>query len=187
MSAITATAISRHLSPVALPVRVTTGALVVVVLVVVTGSAGVASAIAFGCAAVAALVDARSRVVPDGLVLASALAPATLVATGAADGVAVVGGAAVLAMPLFLAHLASPRAMGFGDVKLAAALGAVLGLVDPWSGLVALCLAGALGAMTGLIGRRPDVPFAPALVVGAVLASLAAEPLSSLLTGGGVT
>jgi leader peptidase (prepilin peptidase) / N-methyltransferase len=64
-----------------------------------------------------------------------------------------------------------PVAMGFGDVKLAAALGAMLG----WEGfLVGLLYAVVLGAVVGVIQRAAGgsrfVPFGPFLVVGAFLA-----------------
>jgi leader peptidase (prepilin peptidase) / N-methyltransferase len=64
-----------------------------------------------------------------------------------------------------------PVAMGFGDVKLAGVLGAMLG----WQGfLVALLLAVLLGAVIGVIARSLGgsrfVPFGPFLVAGAFLA-----------------
>lgn len=64
-----------------------------------------------------------------------------------------------------------PVAMGFGDVKLAAVLGALLG----WEAfLVGLLLAVTLGAVGGIVGRLFGgdrvVPFGPALLVGGVLA-----------------
>jgi len=64
-----------------------------------------------------------------------------------------------------------PVAMGFGDVKLAAALGAVLG----WEKLlVAIFFAVSLGAIGGVIGRMAGgsrlVPFGPYLVAGGLIA-----------------
>jgi leader peptidase (prepilin peptidase)/N-methyltransferase len=71
-----------------------------------------------------------------------------------------------------------PVAMGFGDVKLAAPLGAMLG----WEAfLVGLLLAVLLGAVIGvaqrLAGGSRFVPFGPFMVVGGFLALLVAEPL----------
>lgn len=64
-----------------------------------------------------------------------------------------------------------PVAMGFGDVKLAAVLGALLG----WEVfLVGLLLAVTLGAVGGIIARLLGgdrvIPFGPALLVGGVVA-----------------
>ena len=64
-----------------------------------------------------------------------------------------------------------PIAMGFGDVKLAAVLGAVLG----WQNLlVGLFLAFIIGAVGGMIGRLAGggrvVPFGPSLILGGLLA-----------------
>ena len=64
-----------------------------------------------------------------------------------------------------------PVAMGFGDVKLAAVLGAVLG----WQNLlVALFLAFVIGAVGGVISRLAGgdrvIPFGPPLILGGLLA-----------------
>lgn len=64
-----------------------------------------------------------------------------------------------------------PVAMGFGDVKLAAALGALLG----WEKLlVAVLCAVFLGALLGVIGRLAGgsrmIPFGPYLLVGGIVA-----------------
>jgi leader peptidase (prepilin peptidase) / N-methyltransferase len=71
-----------------------------------------------------------------------------------------------------------PVAMGFGDVKLAAPLGAMLG----WEAfLVGLLLAVLLGAVIGvaqrLAGGSRFVPFGPFMVVGGFLALIVAQPL----------
>lgn len=71
-----------------------------------------------------------------------------------------------------------PVAMGFGDVKLAAVLGAMLG----WKVvLVAIMLAFIIGAVAGVIGRLLGggrmVPFGPSLAIGGVLALFIGHPL----------
>jgi leader peptidase (prepilin peptidase) / N-methyltransferase len=71
-----------------------------------------------------------------------------------------------------------PVAMGFGDVKLAAVLGAILG----WQHLlVALLLAFVIGAIGGVIGRIAGgsrmVPFGPYLAIGGMLALFVGQPL----------
>lgn len=71
-----------------------------------------------------------------------------------------------------------PVAMGFGDVKLALPLGAMLG----WEGfLVSLLLAVLLGAVVGVtqraLGGSRFVPFGPFMVLGGVIALVVADPL----------
>jgi leader peptidase (prepilin peptidase)/N-methyltransferase len=71
-----------------------------------------------------------------------------------------------------------PIAMGFGDAKLAAVLGAMLG----WQGLlVGLFFAVTLGALGGLLGRLLGgsriIPFGPYLVGGALLALAVGDAL----------
>ena len=71
-----------------------------------------------------------------------------------------------------------PVAMGFGDVKLAAALGAVLGIAGFLVGLLfAVVLGAVVGVAQRLAGGSRFVPFGPFLVVGAALAWAFGEPL----------
>ncbi len=77
-----------------------------------------------------------------------------------------------------------PVAMGFGDVKLAAVLGALLG----WQAfLVALLLSVTVGAVAGIVARLAGgdrvVPFGPALVVGGVLALFLGHPILTWYLG----
>jgi prepilin signal peptidase PulO-like enzyme (type II secretory pathway) len=82
----------------------------------------------------------------------------------------------------------SDGAMGMGDAKLAA----LIGLVAGWPAvLVALFVAFALGALTGLLlmalgrlGRRDPMPFAPALALGAAAAAVGGRQLAGLLWPG---
>ena len=71
-----------------------------------------------------------------------------------------------------------PVAMGFGDVKLAGVLGALLGAQNL---LVALLLAFVFGAVGGLVGKALGkgrvVPFGPYLVLGALAALFYGAPL----------
>lgn len=77
-----------------------------------------------------------------------------------------------------------PVAMGFGDVKLAAVLGAMLGVQNV---LVGLLLAVFLRAVGGLIGRALGggrvVPFGPYLVLGALGALFLGEALAGWYMG----
>lgn len=128
------------------------------------------------------LVDLRERRLPDPLTLGGAAAVLALLAvrsalTGdVAPTVHGLLGAAAMAGILLAFHLASPSGMGFGDVKLGLLLGLVVGARSLDLVLVALLLAGLLGALGGLVlmlrHRRRDVTlaFGPYLVAGAALA-----------------
>lgn len=102
---------------------------------------------------------------------------------GAAVGAAVLGGF------LLVLHLIAPRALGFGDVRLATLVGAVAGwaawrsdhpMLTPIQGVLNVALiAGLVGSVVGLVllvmrgGDRP-FPFGPALATGGMVVTLAA-------------
>lgn len=118
----------------------------------------------------AAIVDAAERRLPNRLILLS-IAPIAFVCgvdpfVGHLNAVGgVVSGALFLATPLLALHLIAPTAMGFGDVKAAAALGAALGLIQPELAVWALCLASAITGAWGIARRARHVAFGPGLVV----------------------
>ena len=120
----------------------------------------------------AAIVDGTARRLPNRLVLLS-IAPVAFVCgldpfVGRLTAVGgVVSGALLLATPLLVVHLIAPTAMGFGDVKAAAALGAALGLIQPELALWTLCLASAISGGWGIARRARHVAFGPGLVVAA--------------------
>lgn len=140
------------------------------------GATGILICVTVAVAATAAFVDARSGRIPNSLVLLAAmptlavLVAATVGGHGGEASIGVVLGVLAFAAPLFVLHLVAPDALGFGDVKLAAALGAALGLVAPRLGVVALCFAAGSAVVWGLVGRRASVPFGPGLVLGAAMA-----------------
>lgn len=128
-------------------------------------------------------VYATAAAVAVGLILASAIDGPVRRLVGAGVGAAAFGGF------LLVLHLISPRAMGFGDVRLATLAGAVVGwcawqdahpVLAPTQGvLYAALLAGLVGSVAGgvlLIVRRRDqpFPFGPAVAAGGVLVALAA-------------
>ncbi|MEO6571658.1 MAG: prepilin peptidase [Ilumatobacteraceae bacterium] len=145
------------------------------------GSIMVAALIGSAIAGIAAVLDARSGILPDRLIVASALpVVATLIHDGAHGHLAptstgIVLGIVAFAGPLFVAHVISPVAIGFGDVKLAGSLGAAVGLVDPAFALAGVCVATGLTAAIGLSTRRSVVALGPGLVIGAVVALVAAH------------
>lgn len=71
-----------------------------------------------------------------------------------------------------------PVAMGLGDTKLMGVLGAMLGVQ---ASLVAILIAVIVGAVIGVVGRifggDRVIPFGPSLVIGGMIALLAAKPL----------
>nr|WP_246361080.1 A24 family peptidase [Haloechinothrix aidingensis] len=115
-------------------------------------------------------------------VLATALAPWALTGragdtvTGALLGGIAFGGAHLVV------HLIRPRSLGAGDVKLAGALGAVLGVLGPPAVLLAALMAAAgtlaLSAGQALLGGRrwrAGVPYGPGLLVATWLLSVTPE------------
>ncbi|GMA28820.1 prepilin peptidase [Arenivirga flava] len=133
-----------------------------------------------------AAIDLRWRIVPNRLVLP--LIGALLVAVAAsavleAQPLRIVGallGAAAMSAVYLAPAVLTRRAMGMGDVKLALAIGAVLG-ASGWQtwllGVLAGFIAGAAFGLALLLARRATLrsrmPYAPAMLVGALLVLLA--------------
>lgn len=125
--------------------------------------------------AAAAFADARTGLIPNRLVAAAAVPGLLFLVHAGATGAATTWldmslGTLSAAGPILAIHVVSPSAIGFGDVKLAAVLGASLGIIDPRASLLALCVASALTGLAGLLRRRSELPFGPGLVAGSVVA-----------------
>lgn len=133
-------------------------------------------------AVAAAAVDVRHHRLPDALTLpALPLALALVVPLGPGAVLRGLAGAAAAVGAHAVLHLVAPAAMGAGDVKLAAPLGAVLAAAS-WpalvlAGLLAALLSGGL-AVVMLLRRRVSggaLPHGPSmLVAGWVVATAAA-------------
>lgn len=154
-------------------------AVVAVAIVVVTAVAGTVAALAAAVAAgaAAASVDLRTHRIPNRLVALAAIAASAGVVEATVLGeraalLAATLGVLGLAGPLLVVHLIAPIAIGFGDVKLAVALGAAVGLVDQRLGVLALCIATGVTGVVGLVLRRQTLPLGPGLVVGVVAAAV---------------
>ena len=93
-------------------------------------------------------------------------------------------GLALGAGPLLAVHLITPAGIGFGDVKLAAVLGGLLGVVHWILALLMLGLASvvALGGVAMLPTWRRSIPFGLCLGVAAVL-SIAGAGLARAVVG----
>lgn len=142
--------------------------------------------------AVAAVHDVTTRRVPDRSVLAvAAVSAAAAVLTGVRHGTEAIVGAIVCSLAVLilhlLVHLASPSALGFGDVKLAAALAGALGAagssVGAWVLLSLVFTAGAAGfaVLSALMTRRRDVPHAVALVASMAVTLIVAHHLPGVV------
>lgn len=168
------------------------GAVVVIAVAIATlrGLFPPAAGIAIAALVPPAVVDVHEQRLPDVWIATALAGLATALAVDAAFSGSVglggvVAGALVMCTPIAVLHLASPAAMGFGDVKLSIVLGGALGTVDWRLAMVALCAAGLLGATYGLAARRQTVPFGPFLVAGSLVALLASgSVLTAFLDAG---
>lgn len=126
-----------------------------------------------------AAADLRHRRLPDALtlpaypILAAVLGAAALAGPGTAMALRALSAAVVFGGLHLLAHMLSRRSLGAGDVKLAGALGAVLGAVN-WAALVvAAAFAAALTVSLALVRHwRHGVPHGPGLLVATWLVAV---------------
>jgi leader peptidase (prepilin peptidase)/N-methyltransferase len=143
-----------------------------------------------GAGVLLGLIDARHKLLPDKVTLPSIGITTALLALAAsvtgewpAFGRAVLG-AVVLFVVFFVLVLVSPPSIGMGDAKLAALLGLGLG----WLGTTVLVLGIAAGFVvqavlallllaTRRIGLRGELPFGPAMLIGAALVIALSGPL----------
>ena len=136
-----------------------------------------------GAAVLLTLIDVQHKLLPNRVLLpaaggCTALLTVAALATGDWTALLRAGLGAVLLFVVFLVlALISPRSLGMGDVKLAGLLGLYLG----WLGWPVLVLGAAAGfvvqALLALallaarrIGLRGELPFGPAMLLGAALA-----------------
>jgi leader peptidase (prepilin peptidase)/N-methyltransferase len=128
------------------------------------------------CLALAAAIDARHQVLPDGLTLPLLLAglavaaalDSTMLADHALGAVAGYGAFALIAW--LYRRIRGQEGLGLGDAKLLAAIGAWVG----WPGLPSTVLYGALAAIVasiafrkaGLVQAAQPIPFGPFLAIG---------------------
>ena len=148
--------------------------------------------------AVASVVDFRARRIPNACVLAAAvlwvaariafgvcagsaaavfagaMAPWGLTAFDGVAGAVVLGGGVLIATVAFEA-LSGRAAMGGGDIKLLAVVGLFLGWERGLICLFAACVVAVAVSLARQVAGSPDdgmFPFAPAILVGTVVALL---------------
>ncbi|MGU3583349.1 prepilin peptidase [Rhodococcus sp. C26F] len=154
------------------------------VAVSITTGAAVVGAAMFGWWCVClSTVDLLVRRLPNVLTLGGA---GTILGVAAATGHgrAAFAGALLLAAPLLITHLAVPRSVGAGDVKLALGLGAVTGLAGPSAVLLGALLPPVLTAGAALFLRLREtrrggaraaprvLPHGPSMCAAAALAAI---------------
>lgn len=139
----------------------------------------------FAMLVVVSTTDLSHRLVPRRLIYgALALIVPLLVATAALDHTwhdltgALIAGAVAFAL-FFAIWWFIPRGMGFGDVRLAGAIGFTTGWLSLLHAYVAFLAGFVVGMVFGLAlmavssaGRKTRIPFAPSLSAGAVIAVL---------------
>ncbi len=137
-------------------------------------------------------VDLERYIVPNRILYPALFVAAPLLVVAAAAGGewsslwgAALGGALAWGL-LFAIHMASPRGMGFGDVRLAGLVGMLLGwlsighvLLGLFLGFLTAAVVGVALILTGTRGRRDKVPFGPFLALGTILAVLFGGPILS--------
>jgi leader peptidase (prepilin peptidase) / N-methyltransferase len=144
-----------------------------------------------GVGIVLAFIDIELHRLPNVLVLPSYPVVAVLLAGGAAwqhdwSSLLRAGeGGAVLYAFYFALVFTYPAGMGFGDVKLAGLLGGLTAYLS-WSALLIGAFGGfLLGAVVGIIvltsgrgTRKSALPFGPFMIVGALIAIFASNPIA---------
>ena len=141
-----------------------------------------------------AFTDLENLLLPVRIVYPTVLAVVALqlVAVAAGDGahhlVSAAASGAVAFVAFFALHVASPRGLGFGDVRLAGLIGLGLGWLGGSYAFIALFSGCALAALIGItliasgrMGRKTPLPLGFFLAAGSFVALFAGQPLSSLM------
>jgi leader peptidase (prepilin peptidase) / N-methyltransferase len=130
------------------------------------------------------LIDLEQRIIPNKILLVTAVAGVAIVAVGDPASLPErLIAAAAAGGSLFLVALAYPKGMGLGDVKLAAVMGLFLGRNVAPALFVALLSGSVVGlvliARDGADARKRAIPFGPFLALGGVVGLLAGDQLVS--------
>jgi leader peptidase (prepilin peptidase)/N-methyltransferase len=137
---------------------------------------------ALGCAVLVAVTvtDLELRIVPNRIIV-PALVVALIVQTALDPSFEWIVASLAAGAFFLIAALVYPAGLGMGDVKLAAFLGAWLGvpvIVALFAGsLLTLIPAVVIFATQGARGRKTGIPFAPFLAAGAVIALFSGDAI----------
>jgi leader peptidase (prepilin peptidase)/N-methyltransferase len=128
------------------------------------------------------LTDLELRIIPNRVLLVSAVVAIAIAAVGDPSSLPARAIAAAAAGGLlFLVALAYPKGMGLGDVKLAAVMALFLGRNVAPAILVALLVGSMVGlgliAREGAAARKRAIPFGPFLAIGGIVGLLAGSQL----------
>jgi leader peptidase (prepilin peptidase) / N-methyltransferase len=135
-----------------------------------------------GVAVLLTVIDVQHKLLPNRIVVPSIGIGAALLAVAALGSgewsplLRAVEAAAVLFVVFFVLVLISPRSIGMGDAKLAALLGLYLGwlgweivLLGIAAGFVVQAVLAVLLLATRRVGLKGELPFGPAMLLGAAL------------------
>jgi leader peptidase (prepilin peptidase) / N-methyltransferase len=153
---------------------------------------GVGEAVLAGGLIALGLIDLDHMILPKKVVYTTLTAVAAVFVAGAASGdrwhallIATVSGLVPWAV-FFAINFVSPKALGFGDVRLALLIGFGLGWLGAGYAFLGFIVASFLGSVVGVVlmaagraGRKTLVPFGTFLASGALLAALAGSPVVS--------
>lgn len=143
-----------------------------------------------------AFIDFDHFLLPKRVVYTTLAVVAAIFLAGAAVGdewhrllVAVLCGLVPWAL-FFAINFVSPKAMGFGDVRLALLMGFGLGWLNAEYAFLGFVVASMLGSLVGVAlmlagkaGRKTPIPFGTFLACGAILAALAGSPVVNWYSG----
>jgi leader peptidase (prepilin peptidase) / N-methyltransferase len=139
-------------------------------------------------------VDLERSIIPNRIVYPTAalVLPLLLLASAVdcrwVSAIRAVAVGAVVCAVFLAVHLAAPRGMGLGDVRLAGLIGVATGWLGVGHAFVAYFTAFVLAAVAGTVvmvatgqGRKVRIPFGPFLSAGAVMAVVWGNPIVTAL------
>lgn len=139
-------------------------------------------------ASVLSLIDARTHLLPNRLVLASLIATlcAEAVIVAVSDQTALLTQSLIVAFQTLLVYIGllvvSRGQLGMGDVKYSFVTGLIIGWVSPQMWLICIWLAFTLAALWALItirqggnGRQSAIAFGPFMSIAVVLCAVSSQ------------